>query len=164
MKTIKCSLLLFLATASLIFTSCSSDDDKNGGPETADTYIRFTAGGQDYDFENIITAEAGNITFNGNNGPSLTDPGDMQISIWVPKTFAEGTHAITAEFSADYTVAFSADAMGFDFDFASGGTIVITKKTADYVEGTFTATIVSSEDDTNSIVISNGSFRAMNMD
>lgn len=161
MKTIKFSLLLFLATASLTFTSCSKDDDSNDAEKTSDTFIRFTAEGTDYDFEDIITAEGNNITFNGNNGASLSDPGDMQISVWVPKSYDEGTHTIMDEFGADYTVSFTAEVMGFDFDFAEEGSIVITKKTADYVEGTFTATVVSSDDSTKSISISKGSFRAV---
>ncbi|PIB30596.1 hypothetical protein [Maribacter sp. 4G9] len=157
MKILKFSLLLFIAAAT--FISCSKDDNDEGG--TSDTFIKFTAEGTNYNFSDIITAEGSNITFNGNNGSSLMDPGDMQISVWVPKTYEEGTHAITDDFAADYTIAFTADALGYDFDFAEEGSIVITQKTAEYVEGTFSATVISGDDATKSIVISNGSFRAL---
>ncbi|WP_422083484.1 hypothetical protein [Ulvibacterium sp.] len=157
MKTIKFLLLVFLATTSAALTSCNKDDDES---PTSDTFIKFTAAGNDYNFGDIVTAESANITFNGNNGVGLTDPGDMDISIWVPVDFEKGTYTLTDTFGADYKIAFSSDSMGFSFDFANEGTLVITKKDGEYVEGTFSGTIVSGEDETKTLTIINGSFRA----
>lgn len=161
MKPTKPSLLLFQAIASLPPNSCSTNETEVTGIETSKTFIKFTAGGKTYNFEDIDTAEGNNITFNGNNGASLYDSGDIQISIWMPKTYDEGKYNMIDEFGTDCTVVFTSDVLGFDFDFAQKGSIVITKKTADYVEGTFTATLVSYNNSSKSIDISKGSFRSV---
>jgi len=161
MKPTKPSLLLFQAIASLPLTSCSTNDTDDTGIETSNTFIKFTADGKTYNFEDIDTAEGNNITFNGNNGVSHYDPGDIQISIWMPKIYDEGKYNIIDEFGTNCTVVFTANVLGFDFDFAHKGSIVITKKTAIYVEGTFTATLVSYDNSTKSIDISMGSFRSV---
>lgn len=161
MKKIKFSLLIFLAIASLTFTSCSDDDDL---PSYSDTYVKFTLDGTDYNFENVITAESASITLNANNGSGISDPGDTQIALWLPLVYSEGTYDVSQMFSDDdtYQISFSSVSLDFDFDFAKSGKIIITKKTKDYVEGTFNAEITNDKDVTK--VISNGKFRAMNMD
>jgi len=161
MKKQKYILIAVLALVVSLFQSCSSDDDS--GTPTSDTYIRFTIDGTDYDFGDIITAESQSITFNGNNGETIQDVGDTQISIWLPLEIVVGDNDIDGgAFGGDYKVSFSSEAMGFDFDFAESGNINVTSVSDDYVEGTFTATITSESDETITLV--DGEFKAMPID
>ncbi|WP_136468735.1 hypothetical protein [Flagellimonas onchidii] len=152
---------IFFLTVALIFgsmfQSCSSDDSDAG---VSDTYIRFTIAGTDYDFKDIITAESLSITLNGNNGEGITNVGDTQISLFLPLDIVVGNHTIEGgALDGDYKISFTSESLGFDFDFAESGTINVAAVTADYIEGTFTATITSADDET--ITLSNGTFRAM---
>ncbi len=160
MKIIKTTLIAFVAIVGLTLQSCSKDD--SGPNDDAETYIRFTIGTTDYDFRDIATAESQSITLNGNNGEGLADTGDTRISIWLPLEPETGSYEVTYEIFATNQVSFSSESLGFDFDFAESGNIIITKVSADFIEGTFTATIVSESDTT--INITNGEFKAYNMD
>ncbi len=155
MRLTKLFTFLFLMVIALTFTSCSEDDDSNS--EDVSTFIRFTIDGTDYDFGNIISAESLSLTLNGNNGEGLTDPGDTQISIFLPVEPVEGTFDFQGTFDGDHKLSFSSESLGFDFDFAEDGSITITEISDDFIEGTFTATITS-EDDTT-INITSGTFK-----
>ncbi|MBW8242524.1 hypothetical protein K1F50_06895 [Muricauda oceani] len=158
MKKQKYILIAVLAMLGSLVQSCSSDDDS--GAPASDTYIRFTIDGTDYDFGNIITAESLSITFNGNNGETIQDVGDTRISIYLPLDIVVGNHNIEGgAFGGDYKVSFTSEPMGFDFDFAHDGSINVTSVTEDYVEGTFTATIMSESEETITLV--DGEFKAM---
>ncbi len=153
-------LLVYLMVFGTFLQSCSSDDSNDG---LSDTYIRFTIDGTAYDFKDIITAESLAITLNGNNGEGLTNVGDTQISIYLPLVIEIGSFDIDpGAFDGDYKVAFSSEPLGFDFDFAEAGNITITSISGDYIEGTFTATITSANDET--ITLANGTFKGMTID
>lgn len=154
MKTIKLSLLLFLTTASLTFTSCSKDDDNTA---QSSTYIRFSIDAADYDFEDIISAESQSLTLNGNNGAGITNAGDTQISLFLPTAPATGTFDFEGAFEGEHKLSFSSESLGFDFDFAESGSIIITEITEEFVSGTFTAVITSETETT--ITVANGTFR-----
>ena len=155
MKTIKTTLFAFLAIATFTLQSCSKDDS---GDDSSATYIRFTIDNTEYDFKDIITAESLSITLNGNNGEGIANPGDTQITIWLPLEPVVGTVEIDNGFGGINKVSFSSESMGFVFDFAESGSITITKISNDFIEGTFTATITSESDTT--INITNGKFKA----
>ncbi len=149
-----------LSIAVILFTllSCSSDDSNS---RSSDTYIKFTINGTNYNFRDIITAESGAITINGNNG-TLTNPGDTQLTLWLPLMLSNGTFDVDDSFENPYQISFDSQALNFDFDFAELGTITITQSTGDYIKGTFTATITNSNDQT--INITNGEFKAYSME
>ncbi len=155
MKILKNSLVAILLVFSLGFQSCSSDDDS--GSQNPETYIRFSIDGTNYDFEDILTAESGVITLNGNNGADLTDPGDTQLAIWLPLTIANGTFDVEDGFNAEYQISFTSEPLSFDFDFAESGSITLTQTTGEFIEGTFTATVTNSDNTT--ITIQNGEFK-----
>ena len=158
MKILKFNLLFSLIVIlSLGLSSCSSDDDSSGD-QNPDTYINFTINGTDYNFTDILTAESGVITLNGNNGSGFTDSGDTQIALWMPLTLTNGSFDVEGGFSADYQISFTSDALSFDFDFAESGTLTLTQTTGEYIEGTFTATVTNDDDTT--ITIENGEFKA----
>ena len=156
MKILKFNLLSLIVILALGLSSCSSDDDSSS--ENAETYINFTIDGTDYNFTDILTAESGVITLNGNNGSGFTDPGDTQIALWMPLTISNGTYNVEGGFSADYQISFTSDALSFDFDFAESGTLTLTQTSGEYIEGTFTATVTNDDDTT--ITIENGEFKA----
>lgn len=157
MKILKFNLLSLIVILGLVLSSCSSDDDSSGN-QNPDTYIKFTIDGTAYNFTDILTAESGVITINGNNGVGLTDPGDTQIALWMPLALSNGTFDVEDSFTADYQVSFTSDALSFDFDFAESGTLTLTQTTGEYIEGTFTATVTN--DDNTTITIENGEFKA----
>ncbi|WP_179020075.1 hypothetical protein [Winogradskyella forsetii] len=161
MKNLKFNLLSLIVICGLTFSSCSSDDDSSND-QNADTYIKFTIDGTNYNFENILTAESNSITFNGNNGAGLTDPGDTQIALWLPSAITNGTFDVEDGFDAEYQVSFSSESLNFDFDFAESGTISVSQSTGEYVIGTFTATVTN--DDSSTITIENGEFKAYTID
>jgi hypothetical protein len=161
MKILKINLLSLIVILSFGLSSCSSDDD-NSGSQDPETFIRFTINGTDYDFRDILTAESGVITLNGNNGSGLTNPGDTQIGLWMPLTLTNGSFDVEGGFSADYQVSFTSDALSFDFDFAESGTMTLTQTTGEYIEGTFTATVTN--DDNTTISIENGEFKALGIE
>ena len=149
-----------LSIAVILFTllSCSSDDSSS---RSSDTYIKFTINGTNYNFRDIITAESGAITINGNNG-TLTNPGDTQLTLWLPLMLSNGTFDVDDSFENPYQISFDSESLNFEFDFAELGTITITQSTGDYIKGTFTATITNSNDQT--INITNGEFKAYSME
>lgn len=150
-----------LSIAVVLFTllSCSSDDSKSSSQET---YIRFSINGTNYEFNDIITAESGLITINGNNGAGLTNPGDTQLELWIPTALENGTFAVNDGFDSEYLVSFTSEALNFDFDFAESGSITLTQTTGDYIKGTFTATVTNA--DNTAITINNGEFKAYSME
>lgn len=157
MKTIKFSLLLFLATASMTFSSCSKDDAKDETVQSA-TFIKFSIDGSDYDFKDIISAQSDiSMTLNGNNGEGITNAGDIQITVYFPAEPVKGTFDFEGTFGVDHKLSFSSESLGFDFDFAESGSVTITEITDDYISGTFTATITA-EDETT-ITVTNGAFK-----
>jgi hypothetical protein len=159
MKTLKNSLLVFALILGLGFQSCSSDDDSSSNDET---YIRFSIDGTDYNFTDILTAESGVITLNGNNGEGFSDPGDTQLALWMPTVLSDGTFDVSNSFEAEYQVSFTSESLAFDFDFAESGTITLTQTSGEFIEGTFTATITNADDTT--ITITDGEFRGYNID
>ncbi|WP_299337042.1 hypothetical protein [uncultured Psychroserpens sp.] len=160
MKLLKFNFIALFIIAGLGLTSCSSDDDNSSTAD--DTYIRFTIDGTNYNFTNIATAQSLSITLNGNNGADFSDPGDTQISIWLPLALETGTFDVEEGFDSDYQVSFTSDPMGFDFDFANDGTITLTQTTGEYIEGTFTATITN--DNSTTITLENGEFRGLTIE
>lgn len=156
MRTLKIISTFLILITFFSLQSCSSDDD--AGTQNPDTYIRFTINGTDYEFENILTAESSSITLNGNNGSSLTDTGDTRIAIWLPIDVQAGTFDVESGFDAEYQVSFTSEPLGFDFDFADSGAIVVTSVSSEYIEGTFTATITK---DNTTLSLTNGSFKGL---
>ncbi|SDS02069.1 hypothetical protein SAMN04515667_1226 [Formosa sp. Hel1_31_208] len=161
MKTLKFNVVALLMVIGLSITSCSSDDD-NPGIQLPDTFISFTIDGTDYNFINIATAQSLVITLNGNNGADFLDPGDTQISLWLPIGVENGTFDVEDTFDAEYQVSFTSDPLGFDFDFADSGSMTLTQTTGEYIEGTFTATITNGDNDV--ITLENGAFKALTID
>lgn len=161
MKISKFNLLLLIIALGLFVSSCSSDDD-NSGSSNPETYIRFSIDGNNYEFTDILTAESGVITLNGNNGEGLTDPGDTGLAIWLPLAISNGTHTVEDGFDAEYQISFTSEALGFDFDFAESGNITLTQTTGEFIEGTFTATV--NNDDSTTITIENGEFKAFGIE
>lgn len=150
-----------LSIAVVLFTllSCSSDD---GNSSNSETYIKFSINGTNYNFNDIITAQSGAITINGNNGNGVSDPGDTQLTIWLPSTVTNGTFSVDDSFDNDYRISFDSEPLNYNFNFAELGSITITQSTGDYIKGTFTATIINSNDET--ITINNGEFKAYTID
>lgn len=151
-----------LSLTIVLFTllSCSSDDGDNS--ITPETFIKFSINGTNYEFTDIITAESGMITINGNNGAGLTDPGDTQIALWLPLALENGTFSVEDSFDATHQISFTSESLNFDFDFAESGSITLSQTTGEYIEGTFTATVTNSDDTT--ITITNGQFKAYSME
>lgn len=151
-----------LSLAIVLFTllSCSSDDGNNSS--TPETFINFTINGTNYEFRDILTAESGMITVNGNNGVGLTNPGDTQITLWLPLALENGTFSVEDSFEATHQISFTSESLNFDFDFAESGSITLTQTTGEFIQGTFTATVTNSDDTT--ITITNGQFKAYSME
>lgn len=151
-----------LSLAIVLFTllSCSSDDGNNSS--TPETFIKFSINGTNYEFTDILTAESGMITVNGNNGVGLTNPGDTQITLWLPLALENGTFSVEDSFEATHQISFTSESLNFDFDFAESGSITLTQTTGDFIQGTFTATVTNSDDTT--ITITNGQFKAYSME
>jgi hypothetical protein len=160
MKIFNFKSILLVLSLFMCFTSCSSDDDS--GSQNPETYINFTIDGTSYNFTDIITAESGVTTLNGNNGEGITNPGDTQIALWFPLNITNGTFDVEDGFSSEYQVSFSSDALSFDFDFAESGSITFTQTSGEYIMGTFSATVTNDDDTT--ISIENGEFRAYSIE
>lgn len=149
---------VFLLVIALAVASCSSDDNND-----SETFIKFKIDDTSYFFKDIISAETNvSLSFNGNNGPGISNPGDTQIAILIPADFQLGSFEISGDFFANHKIIFSSDPLEFDFDSASNGNINITSTSGDFVIGTFAATVTNN--DGTSITITNGEFKCFKID
>lgn len=141
-------LLILLAT----IVSCSSDD--SGNPET---YIKFKVDENNYFFKDIITAEAGVLTLNGNNGQSILDVGTTQIVIQMPLNYQLGTFEVSGDFFANHRILFSSLPLNFNGETATNGIININSISGGFIVGTFSATVTNNIGMT--ITLINGEFK-----
>lgn len=152
-------VVLVITLFGLTLQSCSSEDELN--TENPETFIRFTVNGTDYEFADIITAESNSITLNGNNGEGIANAGDTRLAVWLPLVLEKGTFELENSFSGTYKISFTSESLAFDFEFARIGSITLTQTTGEFIEGTFTATVVNSGG--TEILITNGVFKAFNI-
>ncbi|TXD82121.1 hypothetical protein ESY86_15760 [Subsaximicrobium wynnwilliamsii] len=155
MKLFKKTLLILAIFAGFTFQSCSSDDDS--GSQNDDTYIRFTAGGEDFNYADPATAGSQNLTINGQNGNDNTVSTYSSVSIWFPLQITTGTYDFSGDFfqDGDYKLNLESTALNLD-GWSETGSVIITAISSDYIEGTFTGTI-------EGVAITNGEFRAFNL-
>ena len=153
---------LLLVLFSLSFAACSSDDDSsgNGGNNQDDElYIRFTVNGQSYDFEPAtITSLQKHIM-----GDEDVNDVYTRISLWMPVNPTLGSHAITDDFPSDDNLdtLYNAEVwLGDDTIEATSGTLIITELDEEYIKGTFSFT--GTNENGQTVTITNGSFRAYN--
>ena len=156
MKKINYLFILSLLVLGLTLQSCSSDDD-SGNTTEADTFIRFTIDGTDYEFTDIVSAESAGISLNGGSGELLGLDGDTQMAIFLPLGPEIGTYQLEDGFTPEYAIRFTSNSLNFDFDFANG-TLTLSENIGDFV-GTFEATVTNADDVT--ITIENGEFRGV---
>lgn len=160
MKHFKKILLLLLALFLVgSAVSCSSDDDVVDPLDG--TYIKFTVNGENYQFDNIFTSVypfAGTVIAGSDSGVLATGTG-TSIELWMEGDISEGSYAVSDDFDSEYLISFTSEALGFDFDDATGGNITITSLTDTYIIGTFSAHVYSYSTG-ESVDIESGSFKA----
>lgn len=159
MKTIKSTLIAFLAITTLALQSCSKDDSENEG--SSDTYVRFTLDGTDYDFKDIASATSLSLTLTGTEGD--IDSGEYSsLGIFLPLAPTEGTYDVTDFFgSGDHKITLTSESLDINFSFAESGSITITSASGEFIEGTFSGIVTSDNVD---FTITNGSFKGYNID
>jgi hypothetical protein len=137
-----------------VFTGCSSDDSNSSD----NLFIKFTHDGVQYNFIDPYTATSlsKNIRYFQGSDDTFID-----ISLWMPLVSELGTFAITdTPFDVDtYNASFRlGENLNLD---ATSGSITITSVNSEYIQGTFTFSGTSYEGE--EVVVTNGSFRAYNI-
>ncbi|GGD27890.1 hypothetical protein [Flavobacterium orientale] len=138
----------------VLFTGCSSDDSNSSD----NLFIKFTHNGVNYNFVDPFTTTSlsKNIRYFEGSDDTFVD-----ISLWMPLVSEEGTFTITdTPFDVEsYNANFS---LGQDLNLdATAGSITITSVDSEYIQGTFTFSGTSFEGE--DVVVTNGSFRAYNI-
>ncbi|WP_158837822.1 hypothetical protein [Polaribacter sp. L3A8] len=149
MKTIKTILASAIIILSITLQSCSSND--NDSEPLEETYIKFTAGAETFNYTNVATAGSQNLTINGQDGSVSS------ISIWFPLQITTGTFNFSGDFFADgdYKINFESTSLNID-GWSESGSVTITNVSSEYIEGTFTGTV-------DGVAITSGEFRAFNL-
>lgn len=157
MKLIKkvIAVILLVATASLT-TNCSSSSDGDGGNATF--YLKCKINGVQFTSSDpfVINSLAKSLTAQSDGTAQET------VSLFMPLDVAVGTYTITEEPSN--VDSFGGSYSNFDTEVSTqdaSGTMTITEVTADVIKGTFSFT--SPDFDGNTISITNGTFRAENV-
>lgn len=161
MKLMKKSIaILTLVIAAFLSVNCSSSSDDNGGSGTG-FYLKCKVNGVQFTSTDpmVINSLAKSLTGISDNN----DTHQETVSLWFPLNATVGTHTITEEPSNvdSYGASYS------DFDSESStvdasGTMNITEVNANVIKGTFSFT--SPDGDGNTITITEGSFRAENIE
>ncbi len=158
--------LAFLLFAMVTLNACSSDgsgSDDNTDPDpdpTAEKFITFKYNNTVYTLDNPSTFIDTKREVRGNQGINAQY---KKLSLWMPTNVTLGAHPVTYDPTNDnsYEIHFVSQAEGLYFD-ANSGTINITVITDTTIEGTFQGT--ETDEEGNTITISEGSFRAYRND
>lgn len=161
MKKLKITTISILLLSLPFFTCCSSDDD-GSTTQSGNTFIRHTVDGETFDYNNIATAQSGNITVNGEIGSS-GDANNSFISIWLPLELQTGTFDFSGDpfQDGDYKLNLESNPLNITDEWAVSGNVTIETVNTDVIAGTFTATII--DDDGNSITLENGEFESVSI-
>lgn len=156
MKQIRITLIMVLTIfAMAVFQSCSEDDSNESG--NAETFVRFTIDGTDYELNEVASATSLSLTLTGADG--VIDSGEFtSLGLFLPLAPVEGTFDVTDFFTdGDHKLTFTSESLDVDFTFADSGSITISSIGEEYIEGSFSGVVTSNSND--QVTISNGSFR-----
>jgi hypothetical protein len=156
MKILKKSMaVLIILTAAFLSSNCSSSSDDGGNPTF---FLKCRVNGEQFMSSDpfVINSLSKSITAQSDGVAQET------FSLFMPLNVAVGTYTITEEPSN--VNSYGASYSNFDTNVSTqnaAGTITITEVTADVIKGTFSFTSPDSEG--NTISVTNGSFRAENV-
>lgn len=156
MKNLKKSMAIVLIVATAFLSvNCSSSSDDGG---SASFFLKCRVNGVQFTSTDpfVINSLSKSLTAQSDGVAQET------LSLFMPLNVAVGTYTITEEPSN--VNSYGASYSNFDTDVSTQdatGTITITEVTADVIKGTFSFT--SPDFDGNPITVTNGSFRAENV-
>jgi hypothetical protein len=144
---------LFYFLGFIILSSCSNE----GGTDDS-IFIKFTANGQEYVFNDPASAQSMNTTFSGQIGTSTDNANYAEVSLWFPLDFSTGTFSFTGDYfdEGDYKLNIYSNPLNLDDAWASSGSVTINSVNSEYVTGTFSGTVT---DGVHTVTITNGSFK-----
>ncbi|WNM17985.1 DUF6252 family protein [Flavobacterium capsici] len=158
MKLFKKSMaIVVLAIVATLSVNCSSDSSSSSSD--SGFYLKCKINGVQFVSTDpyVINSLSKSITAQSDN-----ENIQETVSLYMPLTVATGTYTITEEPSN--VDSYGAGYSNFDTDVSSqeaAGTLTITQVTADVIKGTFSFT--SPDFDGNTITVTEGTFRAENI-
>ncbi len=168
MKNMKKIGLIALMALTVVFNSCSSDDDNGGtGGTGSGSFLHAKVDGTQFKAEVMGQPTVGATRIGSGPAQIISVIGGIMDGTNVSISLLGVTEAGTYELSPDsdsviaYTTAGGAAAYGTGICAGATGQIKITTLTAEKIEGTFTFTGKDGENCSSSKSITNGSFRGM---
>lgn len=155
MKKITLLAILFFA---IFINACSSDDAPAPVyiPQVEDPFLRFTASGFNYDYDNpetIRSMQTQILAYEGINDDF------RRVSLWMPNDVSVGTHQIVIAPASNLDAYTASYTVGDEVLEAQSGTLTVTAIDNEFIYGTYSF----SADDfthTTTIEVTQGSFKA----
>lgn len=160
MKLMKKSIaFLLLVTVSFLTVNCSTSGD--GGSSSSTFYLKCKINGVQFKSTDpsVLNSLSKSIVGISDNNDTVQET----LVLFMPLAVAPGTYTITEEPSNENSYGVSYN--NYDTEVASlnaAGTMTVTQVTADVIKGTFSFT--SPDGDGNIITVTDGSFRAENIE
>jgi hypothetical protein len=154
-------ILLFSACVLLVFSACKKDSAKTA----TSTSITATIGSSNLNFSTAAVAQVISsngiyaIQIIGSNGTGSSAQG-VSIDIQSDKPIVKGTYSVTDTSSFTDITYVENPSVSTPVSFSSStiGTVTITSISSTNVQGTFSGTLVSNQDNTTTQTLSNGKF------
>lgn len=167
MKSIKLLGTALILSLSVLFSSCSSDDN-NSGASNLDTYISASVAGQNFrtyslagESTGIATRFGGEINISATSVEGTTFQNANTIVINLSGITATGTYQLNSTSDSYLAYVDGASQKIFSTDDCEGstGTITVTLLNDQKIEGTFTFTGKESFECSEQKVVTSGMFR-----
>ena len=159
MKKITHILVAMLLATGVMFQSCSSaTNDEDPVSNDPETFVRFTADGTTYQYEDLGTIGSLRLVIQGQVGLS-DDANFFQFRLWMPREPAPGTYEIFE--NGDYELALDSKLLNILNGEASEGTLTLDSVNEHFIRGTFSAVVSNDSGDT--VTLTNGEFKAFGL-